>query len=47
MGISLGVALVAGLIVGLLLKFFERTTTRYYEDNEFFKAASYGLREAI
>jgi hypothetical protein len=46
-GISLAVALVAGLIVGLLMKFFERTTTRYYEDNEFFKSASYGLREPI
>lgn len=44
-GISVGVGLVGGILVGLLLKSLEKGSIKNFDDSEYFKSSSYGLRE--
>lgn len=44
-GISVGMGLLAGILIGLLLKAVEKVSVRHFDDSEFYKSSSYGLRD--
>jgi hypothetical protein len=46
-GVSAGIGLISGLLVGLVMKFIERPSIKTFDDSELFKGGIYGLREPI
>lgn len=44
-GISVGIGLLAGILIGLLLKVLEKKNIKSFDDSEYYKSSSYGLRE--
>lgn len=46
-GISVGIGLVAGILIGLLLKALEKVKMKNFDDSEYFKSSSYGLRKIM
>lgn len=46
-GVSAGIGLVSGLVIGLLVKFIDQPSIKSFDDSELFKSGIYGLREPI
>ena len=46
-GISFGISLVGGILIGAFLKCIERKRFRFFDDGELFKSGNYGLRSNI
>jgi hypothetical protein len=45
-GISMGIGLVGGVIMGLFLSVFNRIISHHFDDSEFFRVSVYGLRSS-